>query len=56
MIICYICTLTLQAPTPQWSNTLKQFAGSLPTNCLCVFDNFVGLALKALKWKPLNLY
>ena len=27
----------------KWSNTLKQFAGKLPTNCLRVFDHFVGL-------------
>ena len=33
----------------KWSNTLKQFVGSLPTNCLSMFDNFVGLALKGLK-------
>ena len=31
------------------SNTLKQFVGNLPTNCLSVFDHFVGLTLKALK-------
>ena len=31
----------------KWSNTLKQFVGKkLPTNCLSVFDYFVGLALK----------
>ena len=30
----------------KWSNTLKQFVGNLPTNCLNVFDHFVGLALK----------
>ena len=30
------------------SNTLKQFVGKLPTNCLNVFDHFVGLALKGL--------
>ena len=29
-------------------NTLKQFAAKLPTNCLSVFDHFVGLALKGL--------
>ena len=28
-----------------WSNTLKQFVGKLPTNCLGVFDHFVGLPL-----------
>ena len=27
---------------------LKQFVGKLPTSCLSVFDNFVGLALKGL--------
>ena len=32
----------------KWSNTLKQFVSTLPTNCLSVFDNFVGLVLKAL--------
>ena len=30
------------------SNTLKQFVGNLPTNCLNVFDYFKGLALKGL--------
>ena len=33
----------------KWSNTLKQFVGNLPTNCLSVFDHFVGLALKGLR-------
>ena len=33
----------------KWSNTLKQFIGKLPTNCLSVFDHFVILALKGLK-------
>ena len=32
----------------KWSNTLEQFVGKLPTNCLSVFDHFVGLALKGL--------
>ena len=47
----------------KWSNTLKQFVGNLPTNCLSVFDHFVGLALKVLKfwlseliqWKMTNV-
>ena len=30
----------------KWSNTLKQFVNNLPTNCLSVFDHFVGLVLK----------
>ena len=33
----------------EWSNTLKQFVGNLPTTCLSVFGHFVGLALKGLK-------
>ena len=39
-----LCPLSTN-PT-KWSNTLKQFVCSLPMNCLSVFDNFVGLALK----------
>ena len=35
----------------KWSSTLKQFVGKLPTNCLSVFDHFVGLALKGLNHK-----
>ena len=31
----------------KWSNT--QFVGNLSSNCLSVFDHFVGLALKELK-------
>ena len=38
----------LSANPTKWSNTLKQFVGKLPTNCLSVFDRFVGLALKGL--------
>ena len=33
----------------KWSNTLNQFVSNLPTNCLSVFDHFVGFALKALR-------
>ena len=32
----------------KWSNTLKQFVGKLPTNCLSVFDYFLKLALTGL--------
>ena len=38
----------LSANPTQWSNTLKQFVGNLPTNCFSVFDHFVKLALKGL--------
>ena len=32
----------------KWSDTLKQFVGNSPTNCLSVFDRFVILGLKGL--------
>ena len=32
----------------KWSNTLKQFVGNVPTNCLSMLDHFVILALKGL--------
>ena len=40
----------------KWSNTLKQSVGNLPTNCLSVFDNFVGWALKGLTRKTPDQY
>ena len=39
----------LSANPTSWSNTLKQFVGNLPMNCLSVFRHFVKLALKGLK-------
>ena len=39
----------LSAKFIKWSNTLKQFVGKLPINCLSMFDHFVGLALKGLR-------
>ena len=41
----------LSANPTKSSNTLKQFVGNLPTNCLSVFDHFQILALKELKQK-----
>ena len=38
----------LSAKFTKWPNTLKQFVGNLPTNCLRVFDHFVGLAFQGL--------
>ena len=38
----------LSANPTKWSNTLKQFIGNLPMNCLSVFDHFVELALQGL--------
>ena len=39
----------LSVSATKWSNTLKQFVGNWPTNCLSVFNHFVRLALKGLK-------
>ena len=39
----------LSANPTKLSNTLKQIVGKLPTNCLNVFDLFVGLAPNGLK-------
>ena len=45
---CEILNPLNTSPT-KWSNTLKQFAGNLQTNCLSVFDYFVKLAVKGLR-------
>ena len=42
------CVNPLSANITKWSNTIKQFVDKLPRNCLSVFDQFVGLALKGL--------
>ena len=42
----------LSVKITKWSNTLKQFVDKLPTNCLSVFDHFVTLVLKGLKYIP----
>ena len=39
----------LSTKVTKWTNTLKQFAGNLPTNCLSVFSLFMGLVLKGLR-------
>ena len=36
---------SLSANPTKWSNTLKQFFGNFPTDCLSVLDHFVGLML-----------
>ena len=49
-LVCRNETLnTLSSNPTEWSNTLKQFVGKLPTNCLSFFDHFVGLPLKGFK-------
>ena len=42
-------TNPLSVNPTKWLNTLKQYVGKLPTNCLSVFDHFVGLALKEIR-------
>ena len=39
----------LSADSTKWSTKLKQFVGKHPTNCLSVFDHFMGSALKAIR-------
>ena len=46
----------LSASPTKWSNTLKQFVGKLPTNCLSVFDHFVGLMLRGLRFIQTWIY
>ena len=46
--LCAVTFNPFSANFTKWSNTFKQFVGSLPTNCFSVLDHFVGLALKRL--------
>ena len=41
--VCAFGFNPLSANPIKWSNTLKQFVDKLPTNCLSVFDHYVGL-------------
>ena len=47
-LISVIFLNTLSASLTKLANTLKQFVGNLPTNCLSVFDHFVRLAIKRI--------
>ena len=59
-----VCTKSyfnsLSANPTKWPNILKQFVGKLSTNCLSVFNRFVGLAYKVqflyLLYIPFILY
>ena len=44
-IVIYDVNPLIANPT-KWPNTLKQFVGKSPTNCLSVFDHFMKLAKK----------
>ena len=46
----------LSANPTKWLHTLKQFVGILLTNCLSVFDHFVGFVLKGLKMHCMRKY
>ena len=48
LLIIFFFLNPVSANFTKWSNTLKQFVGKLPTNCLSVFHHFVGLVLKGL--------
>ena len=43
MSLFLIAIIPLSTNPISWSNILKQFVSNLPTNCLSVFDHFVGL-------------
>ena len=43
------CFNPLSTNPTKRSNTLKQFIGNLPMNCLSLFGHFVGLVLKGLR-------
>ena len=42
----FLCIDPLSANPTKWSNTLKQFVGKLPRNCLSVFDHFCEIGAK----------
>ena len=46
----------LSANYKKWPNTLKQFVGKKPKNCLSVFDHFVVFALKRLNCLLCSFY
>ena len=46
----YYALNPLSVNPTKWLNTLKQFVGKLPTNCLSVFGHFVNLELKVLMY------
>ena len=48
VLLKVLLKVPLSANITKWSNTLKELVGNLLTNCLSVFDHFVGLAPKEL--------
>ena len=45
---CFFPSLTLYKPTPQNGQTNSNNSSAMQTNCLNVFDHFMGVALKGL--------
>ena len=57
--LCSDCELfinPLSTNPRKWSNTVNQFVGCQPTNCLSVFDHFMGLALRGLRDREVKNY
>ena len=67
-MLCALCSkLTIKTPLvaavenfnfssanpTKWSSTVKQFVGDLATNCLSVFDHFMGLTHKGLTYSEI---
>ena len=46
----------LSTKLTKWPNTLKQFVGNLPTNCLSLFGHFMRLALKRLMYLSMKCH
>ena len=56
-LLCFIFSILginddpLSGNPTKWSNTLKQIVDNFLMNCFSLFDHFVGLALKGLKFQ-----
>ena len=55
-ILEFWVTNPLSANPTKWSNTLKQYIGKFPTNCLSVSDQFVKLVLSGLRSKYTKIW
>ena len=43
VFLYFVYINSLSVNLTKWSKALEQFVGNWPTNCLSVFDHFVGL-------------
>ena len=46
----------LSANPTKWSNTLKQFVGNLPANCLSLFDLYGEIGAKRVNISTIKVY